>query len=67
MNMLEQQIIFFLFYSGNSHTTLEMSKVLDQSQEEIQKILHEMDDQGSVIMKNGLYKVSSYTKKMMKE
>ena len=65
--MLEQQIIFFLFYSGNSHTTLEISKVTGKSQEEIQKILHDMDDIGSVIMKNGLYRISSYTKKQMKD
>jgi predicted transcriptional regulator len=65
--MLEQQIIFFLFYSGNSHTVFEMSKVTGESLEEIQTTLHDMDDKGSVIMRNGLYKISSYTKKQMKD
>jgi predicted transcriptional regulator len=64
--MQNQQIILFLFYSGNSHTTCEISSVTGISQEEIQKILHVLDDEGSVMMKNGLYRISSYTKKSMK-
>jgi predicted transcriptional regulator len=65
--MLEQQIILFLFYSEHSHTTLEISSVVGELPEVVQKTLHKMDDRGDVIMKNGLYKISSHTKRTMKD
>jgi predicted transcriptional regulator len=65
--MIDDQIVFFLFYSSKCHTTFEISKVVGLTQEEVQKTLHEMDDSGVVTMRNGFYKLSSHARKKTSE
>ena len=59
MTRLECNIVNFLRTNAGAWTTAEIAKRITAHGTEVQSALHDLDDNGWVTMKNGLYQASA--------
>jgi len=61
MNKLHQNILSEL-RQANALTTIEIAKAVNAHRDHVQAALHQLDDEGHVIMRNGFYRASEAAK-----